>query len=135
MRNASCRVRASFSVGYLTDRTDWQMNREVTAGFYSYDPPLQCYRDHCESEYPDPFPSVSLQPMCMLTLLSVDEILLTRYMNLSTNSRGLPFWVKHMNSVWSEFTERSMPFAACSKLCRRDSAWVIVFARSVKSSV
>ena len=44
----------------------------------------------------------------MLTSLSVDEILLLRYMNCSTIFRGLPFneemvlsWSKHMSSVLS----------------------------------
>ena len=47
----------------------------------------------------------------MLTSLSVDEILLLRYMNLSTNFRGLPLQVKiapsflkQMNSVFFSFT-------------------------------
>ena len=46
----------------------------------------------------------------MLTLLSVDEILLPRYVNWSTDSRGLllkvemaPYF-KHMNSVVFAFT-------------------------------
>ena len=33
-------------------------------------------------------------PMCMLTLLLVDEILLPRYGNWFTNFRGLPFNVE-----------------------------------------
>ena len=37
-------------------------------------------------------------PMHMLTLLSVDEILLLKYMNWSTNFRGLPF-----KKVWFAF--------------------------------
>ena len=47
----------------------------------------------------------------MLTLLSVDEILLLRYVNWSTNFRGLPLRVemvpsclKHMNSILYEPT-------------------------------
>ena len=70
---------------------------------------------------------------CILTSLSVDEILLPSYVNLSTNFRGLPLKVdmapshlKHMNSVLSAF----MPPAACSWLCSRNSAWACVFARS-----
>ena len=46
--------------------------------------------------------------MCMLTSLSVDEILLPRYMNWSTNFKGLPFdvktapsWLRHINSFSS----------------------------------
>ena len=49
--------------------------------------------------------------MCMLTLLSVDAILLLRYMNWSANFRNLlhevemaPFYLKHMNSDLSVFT-------------------------------
>ena len=49
-------------------------------------------------------------PMHMLTLLSVDEILLLGYVNWSTNFRGLlfheemaPFGLKRMNSVLSDF--------------------------------
>ena len=47
----------------------------------------------------------------MLTSLSVDEILLPKYVNLSTNFRGLPLKVKiapshlkHMNSILFVFT-------------------------------
>ena len=50
-------------------------------------------------------------PICKLISLSVDEILLPRYVNWSANFRGLPFnkkiastWLKHMNSVLSLFT-------------------------------
>ena len=52
-------------------------------------------------------------PICMLTSLSVDEILLPRCTNWFTNFRGLPINEKlapsclnHMNSVLSEFTKR-----------------------------
>ena len=48
-------------------------------------------------------------PMRSLASLSVDEILLLRYVNWSTNFRGLPLKVetapsclKHMNSVFYE---------------------------------
>ena len=48
---------------------------------------------------------------CMLASLSVDEMLLLRYVNLSTNFRGLPltvemtsFCLKHIYSVLSAFT-------------------------------
>ena len=74
--------------------------------------------------------------------LSVDETLLLRYGNLSTNFRELPFrvemslsWLQHMYSVLSAFTWRPMPPAAYSRLCSRYSAWVGVFARSAMSSV
>ena len=49
-------------------------------------------------------------PVHILSLLSVDEILILRYVNWSISLRGLPFNVemvpcclKHMNSVLSEF--------------------------------
>ena len=55
--------------------------------------------------------AVRVFPMHMLTWLLVDEILLLRYMNWSTNFRGLtfnkemaPICLKLMNSVLSEFT-------------------------------
>ena len=75
--------------------------------------------------------------MHLLMLLSVDEILLPRYVNWCTNFRGLPFqeeialsWLKHMNSVLSEFTWRPMSLAGCSSVCSRDLAGTGVFARS-----
>ena len=50
-------------------------------------------------------------PMHMLTSLSVDEILLARYVNWSTYFRGLPLdeemapsCLKHMKSILSKFT-------------------------------
>ena len=50
-------------------------------------------------------------PMCMLTSLLVSEILLLRYVNMSTNFRGLlvkgeiaPSCLKHMNSILSSYT-------------------------------
>ena len=52
----------------------------------------------------------------MLTSLSVDEILLPRYVNLSINFRGLllrvnmvPYHLKQMNSVLFVFMKRPMP--------------------------
>ena len=74
--------------------------------------------------------------MLQLTLLSVDEILLLRYMNWSTDFRGLSFnkempssCLKHMNSffIWAYI-------AASLKRCSRDSAWADIFARSTRSS-
>ena len=57
----------------------------------------------------------------MLTLLSIDEILLLRYVNSSTNFSGQPLKVevapsrwKHMNSVLFAFPWRSIPPAVCS---------------------
>ena len=76
----------------------------------------------------------------MLTSLSVDEILLLRYVNLFTNFRGLllkvaialfPF--KHTNSVLFSFTWMPMPSVACSRLCSRDSFWACVFVRRARS--
>ena len=70
----------------------------------------------------------------------VDEILLSRYVNLSTNFRGLPFKVEmvliclqHMCFVLFAFTWTLMPPAACFRQYWRDSAWLGVFARSVIS--
>ena len=58
-------------------------------------------------------------PIHALISLSVDEILLPRYVNCSTDLRGLPssvemfpFFLKHMNPVLSEFTLRPIFFAA-----------------------
>ena len=60
-------------------------------------------------------------PLSMLISLAIDEILLPRYVNWSTNFKSLsleqgmvPFFSKHMNSVLSEFTLRPKPLAACS---------------------
>ena len=59
-------------------------------------------------------------PMHMMTLLSVDEILLPRYVNCSTNFRGwslkmkMVLFFKNMTSVLSVVTLRSMPYTACS---------------------
>ena len=77
----------------------------------------------------------------ILISLSVNETLLPRYMNLSTNFREpsfrvemAPSWLKHVYSVLSAFTWRTMLPSACSRLCNRDSAWVGVFAISAISS-
>ena len=55
-----------------------------------------------------------------IAVLSVDETLLPRYVNLSTNFSDPPFrviistpWLKHMYSVLSAFTGRQMAHAAC----------------------
>ena len=71
-----------------------------------------------------------------LISLSVDEMVLSRYRNLSTNFRVdmSCSWLKHMYSVWSAFTWRPMHLTACYRLCSRDSAWVGIFARSTISS-
>ena len=77
----------------------------------------------------------------MLTSFSVDEILLSRYVILSINFRGLalqvkmtPSHLKHTFSVLFAFTWRLMPLADCSRICIRDSAWAAVFVRSARSS-
>ena len=71
------------------------------------------------------------------TSFSVDEILLTRFVNLFTNFRGLPLrmdivpsCLKRMNSVLFEFKRRPIPLAVCSTLWSGHSAWAGVFARS-----
>ena len=73
----------------------------------------------------------------MLSSLSLDKILLLKFINWSTNFRGLPIndemtplLLKYMNSVLSEFTQRLTPLAAFSKLCSRNA----VIARYVRSS-
>ena len=73
----------------------------------------------------------------MLTSLSVDETLLPRYVNLSTNFRCsqhrveiAPTCLKHTHSILFVFTWRSVPSAVCSRLSSRDSAWAGVFPRS-----
>ena len=79
----------------------------------------------------------------VLMSFSVDEMLLPRYVNLSTSFWDPPFrveiflfwfWSKHMYSVLSALTWRSMPPAAFSRLCSRDSIWADVFSRSPMSS-
>ena len=85
------------------------------------------------------FIAVKASTWCMLTSLSVDEMLLSRYVNWFTNIRGLPLRVeiappctKLMKSVLLAFTWRLIPPAACSRQCRRDLAWAGVFARNAK---
>ena len=77
----------------------------------------------------------------ILMSLSVDETLLPRNVNLSTNFREPPFSeeispfpLKHMYPDLSSFTSRPMPPAACSRLYSGDSAGVGIFARSAMSS-
>ena len=62
----------------------------------------------------------------------VDEVLLLRYVNWSTNFIGLmaSSCLKHMNSVISEFMQKPMPLADCS----RHLACAGVFARNARSS-
>ena len=76
----------------------------------------------------------------MLTSLSVDEILLPRYMNLSTNfekpateNRVVSLFKIHLLCFICIHAETNVP-AACSRLCRLHLASVGVFARSTRSS-
>ena len=73
--------------------------------------------------------SISICTLPMLTLLSVDEILLPRYMNWSTDFRSLlcneemaPPSLNHMNSTLSKLSLRPMPLTVCSRLCSWDSS-------------
>ena len=58
-----------------------------------------------------------------LTLISVDEILLPRYVNWSTNFRGFPQKIlsclKHINSLLCVFKLSPIPPVVCSRLCSR----------------
>ena len=61
---------------------------------------------------------------CILTSLSVDETLLPRFVNLSSNLKGPPLRVKmapsrlkRMHSVSFAFTWKPMPPSACSRQC------------------
>ena len=47
--------------------------------------------------------AVNAFSMLILTLFSVDEILLPRYLNCFTNFKGFLFWLKHIKSFLSEF--------------------------------
>ena len=82
-------------------------------------------------------PSIAVHALARraLSSLSVDEILLPKYVNLSTNLRGPPFRVemapsqlKLMYSILLAFSWRSKPPAACSRLIGRNSVWVDIFA-------
>ena len=77
---------------------------------------------------------------CMLISLPEDEILLTKYVNCSTNFRGFPLkvemapYLKHLNSVLFVFSQRLMTPATNSRLYCTDSVWEGIFARSARSS-
>ena len=80
-------------------------------------------------------------PMHIITSLSVDEILLLRYANRSSNFRCFsssvkiaPFLLKHMNFVLSEFMQRPMTCGDCSRLCSRDLAWAGALGRNARLS-
>ena len=74
---------------------------------------------------------------CILMSLLVDEMLLSRYVNLSTNFRELPIrvemspWLKHMYSVLSAFTWRPMPPAAWLDSLHRGKIEQILLAYSL----
>ena len=78
----------------------------------------------------------------ILISLSVGEILLPRYLSLSTYFRSLPLqkemapssYLKHIYSVLLVFTYRLILPVACSRLCSRDSAWAGAFKKSSISS-
>ena len=76
----------------------------------------------------------------ILMTLSVDETQLHRYVNLTTNFKELPFrmkmslfCLKHIYSVLSAFTSKSVQPATSTSLCSKDSAWVGVFERYAMS--
>ena len=74
---------------------------------------------------------VHVFPMYLLASLSVNEILLPRCVNWSINFKELPFsmemvpsCLKYINSVLSDFMQKPIPVAACSRLYSKDSTWV-----------
>ena len=73
----------------------------------------------------------------ILMSFSIDEALLSRWtcplISEKFSVEMSPFWLKHIYFILSAFTWRSMPPAACSRLCSRDSGWIGVFARSTMS--
>ena len=74
--------------------------------------------------------------MFMMTLFSVDEMLLPRYIQWSTNFRVFFLLMRrryhrHENSVLSEFRQRPMPLTVCFRLCRRYSTLTVVFAEEL----
>ena len=73
----------------------------------------------------------------MLISLSVDEILLPKYVKWSTHFRGLPLWVemfpscyKYAYSVLFAFILGPILPATCCRLHGNDSAWTCIFLRS-----
>ena len=73
----------------------------------------------------------------MLTSLSVNKMLLPRYVNWSSNSRSFPLKVemapsclKHMNFVLFAFSEKSIPPVPFSRLCNF-LKYVILLSKSV----
>ena len=80
--------------------------------------------------------AVHLFPGHILISISVDETRLPGYVNLSTNLKYQPFRVelspclKSVYSVLSAFMWGPVPSIACSRLCSRNSAFVVPFERS-----
>ena len=86
--------------------------------------------------------AVHVLPICILISISVDEILLPKYINRSTNSIFLSFnkeiaqsWIKRMKFVLFEFMGKQISLAVCFRLCCRDSVWAVAFAITAKSSM
>ena len=76
-----------------------------------------------------PQQGIFASPVCTLISLSVEVIFLQRYMNWSTNFRGLPFneamasaWLKCMNLVLSVFFLRPIHLTAWAAKSKRSSA-------------
>ena len=77
----------------------------------------------------------------MFASLSVNEILLPKYINFFTYFRDLllrvkmaPSRLKRKNSVLFAFIYRLMSPAVCSRQCRRNSTRACVFAKTARSS-
>ena len=76
----------------------------------------------------------------MISWLSVDKIMRARYMNYSSNLRGLTsneemtFYLKHLNFVLLNFTRKRMSLIACTKICNGDLIGAVVDTRSIRSS-
>ena len=101
---------------YLSDRTDLHMIVSLSIAFHAF-------------------------TRRIVISLSVDETLLSRYVNLATNFRIPPLRVetdpsqfKHMYSVLFGFTKRSTPLTASFMLYCWDLAWVSVCVRSATTS-
>ena len=79
---------------------------------------------------------------CTLTSLSIDEILLSRYVNRSTNFESFLLKVemaisclKYMYSFFIYAQKRPISLATISRLCSWDSAWAAIFTRNARSSL
>ena len=78
---------------------------------------------------------------CISTSLSVDDILLPRYVNWFTDFRGLPlrleiapFCLKYMKSVCFHPHRDQCFLLFAQDYCSRDSVWAGVFVRSTQTS-